>query len=89
MHVRLAWADADLNDIPTPCMFGSQGAVWVVATKGRVAKVDGRSIHWVRGYGQADRYSLIFFATNPEHAVAPTASAFPDFVPAGLQPEND
>ena len=61
----------------------SQGAVWVVATKDRVAKLDGRFIHWVRGYGAGERYSLIFFATDPEHAVAPTGSAFPGFVPFG------
>jgi hypothetical protein len=35
----------------------------VVDTHNRIARVDGRYVHWVRGCGGGDRYSLIFYAT--------------------------
>mmetsp|Transcript_46909 Transcript_46909/g.150790 ORF Transcript_46909/g.150790 Transcript_46909/m.150790 type:complete len:107 (-) Transcript_46909:71-391(-) len=38
--------------------------LWVVNTHNRLARVDGRAVHWVRGF-DGERYSLIFFATNP------------------------
>ncbi|CAM9531709.1 unnamed protein product, partial [Heterosigma akashiwo] len=34
-----------------------------VETRGRVARVDGRRVHWVRTWGGGDRYSLVFYAT--------------------------
>ena len=59
-------------------------ALWVVETRDRVAKVDGRFIHWVRGYGGGGvRYSLIFFATDPARGTPPAEAAFPEFLPAG------
>ena len=54
-------------------------------TKDRVARVDGRFVHWVRGYGEGVRYSLIFFATDSARAVPATVSVYPDFVPKGDQ----
>ena len=33
----------------------------VVETKNRIAKVDGRHVHWVRTYTGGDRYSLVFY----------------------------
>lgn len=36
----------------------------VVDTKNRVAKVDGRHVHWVRTWSGGDRYSLIFYDTS-------------------------
>ena len=42
----------------------------VVETRNRIAKVDGRNVHWVRswdGYGVEDRYSLIFYDTTERH----------------------
>ncbi len=36
----------------------------VVDTKNRIARVDGRHIHWVRGWNGGDRYSLIFYDTT-------------------------
>lgn len=39
------------------------GSVDVVDTKGKIAKVDGRRVHWVRTFHGGDRYSLIFFNT--------------------------
>jgi hypothetical protein len=40
----------------------------VVETRNRIAKVDGRNVHWVRSWnGSADRYSLIFYDTTDRH----------------------
>ena len=50
-------------------------------TRDRMARVDGRFVHWVRGY-EGTRYSLIFFSTAPESAT-PKAVPFADFVPSG------
>ena len=59
---------------------------WVVETRNRVARVDGRFAHWVRGYDTAPRgdgvrgdepgtngnprYSVIFYANKPSAATA-------------------
>jgi hypothetical protein len=39
-------------------------AVAVVETRNRVAKVDGRRVHWVRTFTGGDRFSLIFYDTE-------------------------
>ena len=40
----------------------------VVDTRNRIAKVDGRNVHWVRSWsGREDRYSLIFYDTTERH----------------------
>merc|ERR1740124_15209 len=40
----------------------------VVETRNRIAKVDGRNIHWVRSWMRGkDRYSLIFYDTTDRH----------------------
>ena len=44
----------------------AQRAVHVVETKGRMAKVDGRHVHWVRTFTGGDRYSLVFYDTSTE-----------------------
>lgn len=44
-------------------------ALYVVETRGRLAQVDGRYVHWVRTFAGGDRYSLIFYDTT---AKAPT-----------------
>lgn len=36
----------------------------VVETKNRIARVDGRKVHWVRTWQGGDRYSLIFYDTS-------------------------
>lgn len=36
----------------------------VVTTRFRIARVDGRHIHWVRSWKGGDRYSLIFYDTT-------------------------
>jgi len=36
----------------------------VVETKNRIARVDGRNVHWVRTWQGGDRYSLIFYDTS-------------------------
>jgi len=38
----------------------------VINTKGRAAKVDGRYVHWVRGFdfAEGDRFSIIYYKTR-------------------------
>lgn len=38
--------------------------VALVDTRKRVARVDGRCVHWVRDFRGAERFSLIFYNTN-------------------------
>ena len=38
--------------------------VAVVETKNRIARIDGRCVHWVRSFAGGDRYSLIFYDTS-------------------------
>lgn len=49
--------------------------IMVVNTRNRIAHVDGRFVHWVRGHS-GDRYSLIFFSTVPDHYTPMTHSVF-------------
>jgi hypothetical protein len=35
-----------------------------VNTRGRMARVDGRKVHWVRTFTGGDRFSLIFYDTT-------------------------
>lgn len=39
----------------------------VINTRNRIAKVDGRNIHWVRSWKGGDRYSLIFYDTTSRY----------------------
>uniref|UniRef100_A0A7S2RKY0 Uncharacterized protein n=1 Tax=Mucochytrium quahogii TaxID=96639 RepID=A0A7S2RKY0_9STRA len=55
-----------------------------VDTKNKVAKVDGRCVHWVRKFTGRVRYSLIFYCTVPEFKTPLEKSIYPDFKPAGL-----
>ena len=51
--------------------------VMVVDTHNKMARIDGRFVHWVRSFGPAgcDRYSLIFYATAGEGAATPRGRA--------------
>ena len=78
---------------------------WVVETRNRVARVDGRFAHWVRGYDTAPRgdgvrgdepgtngtrYSVIFYANKPSAATARLdPPADSGFVPAGTRGDGD
>jgi hypothetical protein len=44
--------------------------VAVVETRERIARVDGRHVHWVRTFTGGDRYSLIFYDTRPPPGAA-------------------
>lgn len=67
------------------CVEGdSPDEVHIVSTHDRVARVDGRYVHWVRGHGGGERYSLIFFATNPAYATDRLRPFHSDFVPHGV-----
>lgn len=59
--------------------------VHVLNTHDRIARVDGRFVHWVRGHGGGDRYSLIFFSTTPDCATEPTKAFHSDFEPLGVE----
>lgn len=66
------------------CIEGmSPGEVYIVDTHDRMAKVDGRRVHWVRGHSGGTRYSVIFFATNPSQYADLRNSFYDDFVPHG------
>ena len=54
------------------CVEGADGArsLDVVETRGRVAKVDGRRVHWVRAFRGGERFSLIFYRTDQGTAEA-------------------
>ena len=39
----------------------------VVTTHNRIARVDGRHVHYVRTWQTGDRYSLIFYDTSDRH----------------------
>ncbi|CAK0824798.1 unnamed protein product [Prorocentrum cordatum] len=71
------------------CVEGDQPEqVFVVDTRNRMARIDGRYVHWVRGYGGEERYSVIFFATNPGCATERTSPFHADFVPFGSPEER-
>jgi hypothetical protein len=49
------------------CSEGGMGLddwVNVVETHNRIARVDGRNVHWVRTWDGGDRYSLVFYNTS-------------------------
>jgi hypothetical protein len=48
--------------------------VCVVTTRNHIAAVDGRFVHWVRGWGAGDRFSIIYFCTNVAEERAPTTA---------------
>ena len=45
-----------------------EDAIEVVDTRGRIAKVDGRKVHWVRAFTGGERFSLIFYTAAPASA---------------------
>lgn len=50
------------------CVESKDGkSIFVVNTRNRMARVDGRCIHWVRKHTGGDRYSLIFYCSTEEH----------------------
>jgi len=42
-----------------------------VETRNRIARVDGRNVHWVRSFTGGDRYSLIFYDTSESRPSPP------------------
>eukprot|EP00750_Incisomonas_marina_P014362 INCI17644.3.p1 GENE.INCI17644.3~~INCI17644.3.p1 ORF type:complete len:301 (+),score=55.10 INCI17644.3:758-1660(+) len=67
-----AWTDAQAP----PHAEANVGRIFVVNTKNRVARMDGRYLHWVRTYDteKSDRFSLIFYQVSGEGtAIAPQA----------------
>lgn len=50
--------------------------LYVVDTHNKIAKVDGRYVHWVRPFQGGDRYSLIFFTTSEKERTERTKAVF-------------
>merc|ERR1711865_1355409 len=58
--------------------------VHILNTHDRIARVDGRFLHWVRGHSGGDCFSLIFFSTTPACATERAEPFDETFLPAGL-----
>ena len=54
--------------------FVPTGRVLRVNVKNRVARIDGRHVHWVDGWS-GERFSVVFFCTRKEHAAEMQATA--------------
>ena len=56
-------------------------ARWVVDTRGKMARFDGRFAHWVRGYDRAKgvRFSVVWYANKPSAATPRTFAVDPTF----------
>ena len=56
-------------------------ARWVVDTRGKMARFDGRFAHWVRGYDRAEgvRFSVVWYANKPSAATPRTFAVDPTF----------
>lgn len=61
--------------------------VEVVDTHGRVASMDGRFVHWVRGHDGGDRYSLVFYSLDPAAETEPS-SGIRVFRPTGEEGQD-
>jgi hypothetical protein len=55
----------------------------------RVTARKQRFIHWVRGYGGGDRYSVIFYCTDKSCETLPTEAVDLTFVPHGGGEEEE
>ena len=58
--------------------------VAVINTHDRVASIDGRFVHWVRGHSGGDRYSLVFYSMSPNAKTDPV-HAMRTWVPSGFE----
>jgi hypothetical protein len=67
-------SDSSLSTVAGSGGGTSREFVNVVETHNRIARLDGRHVHWVRTFGQGDRYSLIFYDTSDRH-VTPILSS--------------
>ena len=93
-----------LGDWPRPggelVVESEDGATrWVVDTRGRLARFDGRYVHWVRGFenrrvigGEHDhhrkmtstcRYSVVFYVNKPQNGTRRGAQVDVAWTPAG------
>lgn len=54
--------------------FVPTGRVLRVNVKNRVARIDGRNVHWVEGWS-GERFSVVFFCTKKENATEMQATA--------------
>ena len=55
---------------------------WMIDTRQRLAKFDGRSVHWVRGYS-GERHSVVWYVNRPEHGTPQAFDVDLAWTPAG------
>jgi hypothetical protein len=64
---------------------GDGTRIEVISTHDRVASMDGRFVHWVRGHSGGDRYSLVFYSMDPTVATK-AVSALREWKPTENRP---
>jgi hypothetical protein len=64
-----------------------KAVIHVVDTHNRVARIDGRRVHWVRTWRGGDRYSLIFYDTSNRRPTPVLSMGIDDY--AASTPSND
>lgn len=62
---QLAVALGDFSEGGELCVDGVD-VLYIINTRGRLSKVDGRHVHWVRGHSGGDRYSIILYDTTAQ-----------------------
>ncbi|GMI18711.1 hypothetical protein TrLO_g4582 [Triparma laevis f. longispina] len=50
--------------------------VWEIVTRGKLGRVDGRFVHWVKEWSGEERFSLIFFCCDEELRRAPECAVY-------------
>ena len=64
---------------------GDGTRIEVISTHDRVASMDGRFVHWVRGHSGGDRYSLVFYSLDQTVATK-AVSALREWKPTENRP---
>lgn len=67
----------------------NRGVIHVVSTHNRIARTDGRHVHWVRTWEGGDRYSLIFYDTSDRHPTPVIPTGVDDVMPNEQEDEEE
>ena len=80
---QYAMAVGDYSGGGELCVESGDGARrWRIDTRERLAKFDGRSVHWVRGY-RGERFSVVWYVNREEHATAQEFDVDAEWSPHG------
>ena len=80
---QYAMAVGDYSGGGELCVESGDGARrWRIDTRERLAKFDGRSVHWVRGY-RGERFSVVWYVNREEHATAQNFDVAAEWSPHG------